>query len=511
MEVSHYNLSGGIDSSLTKTELGLITKTIYWTDSENVEIYQNRGITRQNGNTLFLDLEIDAEITGLHEMNGADRSKLVITASNGDVYMYDDVLENLVQLDKILTGVTPNFLNFLTGTAVMTESDGLFYIKEDDDSDTGYEVIDCGLLDDDGEAVVGGVMEVFNSRIFVGAKSTIYYSALGMYDDFTTDGDAGYIRNFRTDTANITALKTYKDYLAIYKQKKVFLLSGLTEDDFVIESFADKGAYSDGAITNVDNKQLFLSNGIYALEHSGELDQIYLGSEVTLKIKSLFQSMTTSLLNKSFCVHYQQKNQVWFFFPMIDDEYFHTIWIYEYINKSWYKRVVPQNLTCATLYNEVILSGDSTGKIFKEDNGNTFNGEPISFMWKSPFLSITKPEQRKTIDEFYFVLDNEYDNDFYLKVYKNYDSNFSDDPEHVQAIIEEHLSWGDDNDESELPYEYWGADDATTPIWSINTETMEKAEISEANYSIQICVEGYDATNNCTIIGLHFKEIYVDD
>ena len=38
MEVAYYNLSGGINQALTKTELGIDTKKIYWADAENVEI-----------------------------------------------------------------------------------------------------------------------------------------------------------------------------------------------------------------------------------------------------------------------------------------------------------------------------------------------------------------------------------------------------------------------------------------------------------------------------------------
>ena len=36
MEFAFYNLSGGINQSLTKTELGLDTKRMYWADSKNV-------------------------------------------------------------------------------------------------------------------------------------------------------------------------------------------------------------------------------------------------------------------------------------------------------------------------------------------------------------------------------------------------------------------------------------------------------------------------------------------
>ena len=40
---------------------------------------------------------------------------------------------------------------------------------------------------------------------------------------------------------------------------------------------------------------------------------------------------------------------------------------------------------------------------------------------------------------------------------------------------------------------------------------MYKAEISEANYAIQLCVEGNKIENNLAIIGLQFKEIYCEE
>ena len=44
METAYYNLSGGINQALTKTELGMDTKKMYWADSQNIQIYKNRGI-----------------------------------------------------------------------------------------------------------------------------------------------------------------------------------------------------------------------------------------------------------------------------------------------------------------------------------------------------------------------------------------------------------------------------------------------------------------------------------
>lgn len=508
-EVSYYDLSGGINLAVTKTELGLNTKKIYWADAENIEILSNKGIAKQKGNAIFYELAEKEKITGIFEMVSKPNNKLVITTDSGKVYIYDKQKDNTVTLDKEIKGKKPKFVNFLNGVAVISESDGLFYIK--DSNENSYEVVECELKDSSEKLVTDAVMAVYRGRIFVAHESTIYYSALGTYDDFETEQDAGYIRDFHTDTDVITALKPYKDYLAIYKRNKVYLLSGVSPADFAITPFADKGSYSADAIVNVDNKQYFLSDGIFALEQVGELNQIQLGSEITSNIRPEFEKFTYNGLKESFCVHYPKKNQVWYFFVYNNKETaFHTIWINDYVNKAWFKRIIPQNITCAALFNGDILTADDKGYIYKEDSGNTFNGDAIEFLWKSPFLAITQAHHRKTIDEFYFILDSSYDNDFNFSIYKDYDSEFSDDSEHIFCFHQEHFVWGDDSDEAG-ENEVWPLDNATFPIWAINTDVMEKAEISESNYSIQLCVEGRDIINSCAIIGLHFKEIYNDD
>ena len=54
-------------------------------------------------------------------------------------------------------------------------------------------------------------------------------------------------------------------------------------------------------------------------------------------------------------------------------------------------------------------------------------------------------------------------------------------------------------------------EDSDGPIWSINTDVLEKAEIFGSCYSVQLCVEGFDKDDNCAIIGLQFREIYNDE
>ena len=506
METDFYDLSGGINFALTKTELGIDTKKMYWSDSKNVEIYKNRGIVKQAGNSLLCSVPDNDAITGLHEMFYRDDVKLVITTISGKVYVYNPQNGAMTKLNKTLKGKKPRFASFLNGVLVITESDGLFYIK----NDSSFSVVECNLKNASGITVTGDVLTVYKSRVWVASQSTIYYSALGSYTDFTTKNDAGYISDFHTDTAEITALKSYKDYLAIYKKNMVYLLTGTSPEDFAIVPFADRGTVAPGCVVNVDNKQYFLSSGIYALEQVGELNQIQLGSEISLKIKPEFDNLNTSKLSEAVCVHYENKNQMWFFLPYIAEDYYKTIWINDYVNKAWYKRVVPQNVTTAALFDNYVVTADNTGKIYREAYGSTFNGVPIDFMWKSPFLSIGSPHHKKVIDEFYFILDDAYDNNFNFSVYKDYDSQLGDDPEKIYSVHYDQLIWADDETSDNLPC-HWAEDDADIPVWPANKDVLEKAEISESNYAVQLCVEGSEQTENVAIIGLQFREIYNDD
>lgn len=62
-------------------------------------------------------------------------------------------------------------------------------------------------------------------------------------------------------------------------------------------------------------------------------------------------------------------------------------------------------------------------------------------MWKSPFLSLGNVHHRKLIEEFYFVLDDEYDNKFQCSVYKDYDGKCADDYEHIVSRHFNQLVW----------------------------------------------------------------------
>lgn len=505
MDINFFDLSGGINQSTTKTELGMNPRKIFWTDSKNIELYNNLGIIRQMGNTLLAELPEADGIISLCEIEAENKFSLVIITSSGKIYIYKDSEQTLTLVNKTLNGQKPLVVPFLKGFVVSTESDNMFYVKNNDT----YDIVDITAEDLVSEPLHPDYIAVHKGRLWCSKGSTIYYSAIGSYSDFTTKDDAGYINDFHTDTSDIISMYSYKDYLAIYKHDRVYLLSGSSPDDFAIVPFADRGVFAPKAVINVDNKQYFLSNGIYALEQVGELNQIRLGAEISGNIKNEFEKFDKTKIMKAFAVHYPNKHQVWFFMPYEQDDYFHTIWINDYLNYTWYKRVVPQNITTACKFNSNLVSADNQGKIYLEDSGNTFDGVPIEFMWKSAFLSLGNVLHRKLIDEFYFVLDDVKDNKFKFSIYKDYDGEYKEDSELIFSKHYAHFMWAGDETPNEAQY-CWN-DNSEIPVWPVPADVMEKAEICGSNFSVQLCVEGDDITDNCAIIGLQFREIYNDD
>lgn len=507
MQTYFYNLAGGINQSASKTALGLDTKRLYWADSKNIEILQNSGVVRQNGNTQILQLANTEEIIGIHPIKDNSTYNLILATKQGNLYIYGSKSQTLAKLNKKIDGSSRiNFVDFLDGIVIGSKNDSLFYIN----NDNGYVIENCNLHDANNIEIKSEVISVFAGRLWVSNGSTLYYSALGKYNDFTTSNDAGYINNFHTDTNSITALKSYKDYLAIYKENSVYLLSGTSNEDFKITPFADKGTGSFRGVINVNNRQYFVNQGIYSMEQAGLLSQIQMGSEISLNIKSEFENFDKTRFDEIIVLHYEAKNQVWYFVPYKNDEYFHTIWIYDYVNQAWFKRYLPQDITTACSFNEYILTADKTGKVYREDFGNTFNGTAIEFAWKSPFLAAGDSNVRKTIEEFYFVLDESYDNNFDFSVCKNYDDTYQDDEDKIYSYNSDNLMWYGDNLLTSLNFN-WDYDSDNTTLWAIGANSIQKAEISESNYSVQLCIKGSAINQNMAIIGLEFKEVYLDE
>lgn len=499
MKSFYYNLSGGLNTAATKTDLGLDTTRVYWSEAKNVEIFKNKGVTRMNGNILAFTAPSNKPITGIFGYSIEGKELILFNCQEGEIYFHDTSTGNTTLVAHTFT--SPNnvtYTRFLTGVIISNGVDDPVYFNHK----TPTIINHCNAKTASNVNIRGRAITSYKGRLWIAMGGAIYFSALGRYDDWTTASDAGYISNFLSDIDEITALQPYKDYLAIYKKDNTFLLSGSSQEDFAIQKFADKGALNQSMVVNVSNKQYFFNGYVFTLEQAGILSQIALGSELSLVVRPDFELYNASSPYRGCAIHYEPKNQVWFFCPTISDIFINTILIYDYINNAWTKRVLPQQVTSAMYLNGKIYAATLDGKVLLEDTGHTFDGIPIDFVWKSPFFSLGEPNQRKCVEDFYFLLDDNYDNNFAFTTYKNYDTIFSDDAIDIVTKDSEFLMW-----DSEV---FVWADDSTGNIWTNLGEGVYKSEITQSNYSVQLAVQGSELAQNFALIGLEFKEVYYD-
>lgn len=500
METYYYNLAGGLNTASTKTDLGLNTSKVYWSEAKNVEIFKNKGVTRQNGNVKIFNSPENKPISGIFGYSIEGKQIILYNCASGELYYRDTSLntDTLVHT-ALLNPEKVVYTRYLTGVIISNGHDDPVYF----DHRTPETVKQCNAKTAHGVNIRGSAITAYKGRLWIAMGGTLYFSALGRYDDWTSASDAGYISNFLSDIDEITALHSYKDYLAIYKKNSTFLLSGSSPSDFAIQQFADKGALNQSMVVNVSNKQYFCNGGsVFTLEQAGILAQLSLGSELSVNVKPEFNLYNYSSQYKGRAIHYEAKNQVWFFYPTISNIFLSNVLIYDYANDAWTKRELPQQITGAMVLNNKIYTSTHDGKVLLEDSGPTFDGQNIEFVWKSPFFSLGEPNRRKSVENFYFLLDDNYDNNFTFATFKNYDNVLEDDTFEVMTKDAEFLMWDCDN--------FHWADENQGNIWTNLTEGVYKSDITQSNYSVQVAVKGDSSDHNFALIGLEFKEIYYD-
>ena len=224
-------------------------------------------------------------------------------------------------------------------------------------------------------------------------------------------------------------------------------------------------------------------------------------------VESSFKDMDTSRINEAFCVPYEKKNQIWFYLPYNDDNYFRTIMVYDFANDCWTKRIEEQEITCAANVNYHILSGCSNGKILMENIGSTFDGLPIKFSFSTPFFHLGKPSERKIVEDFALLLDETGENRFKFSVSKDFVKEIKTDYEYVKTTQTGALIWAS---EDEPKNNYNCFETVYNPIWAQSYQSAIGMQIFDSNLSVAIHIEGEEENDGFKLVGIEFKELLND-
>ena len=269
--------------------------------------------------------------------------------------------------------------------------------------------------------VRGLALQSYKGRLWVGGEDGIlYYSEIGLIHGWDVEFGAGSIPEFYNDNSDFTALALWDKYLVVCKREQSYLLNASDVDDtnWTIEPYSKYTCDSQQSwIDSVNGLYVYSRtfNGIFPMLSRSIYSALYLGNELSYKIKESFDYINTALYNFIFPVYHPKKNYLLFYIPMLTGVGSNTAFIYDFQTKTWLKRVVPQDVSIAFRYNDEIYIGTRDGKVLKEFSGLTFDGEPIEFYWRSPWFDFGDGTNELTTKEFRLKISEEFTNRFYLR------------------------------------------------------------------------------------------------
>ena len=246
--------------------------------------------------------------------------------------------------------------------------------------------------------------ELFASHLFLAGDSSnpnkIYFSAPLSDPDFSPAAGAGVINvGFE-----ITAIKSFRDQLYIFGTNSIKKLTGTSVADFVLSDVTKNlGCISSDSVVEFNGEILFLSpDGIRPVTGTERIGDIELGT-LSKPVQSIFEAYSRNEnLDAITMVVIGRKSQFRLFFANSESlgligslrtssqnpsgfEYSQLVGIEVYCVDSGY--IVTE---------EFVIHGDSLGKVHRQEQGFTFEGNAIFSLYQTPYLYQDDPIIRKT-------------------------------------------------------------------------------------------------------------------
>jgi hypothetical protein len=373
-DINIFNLYGGLD---TRDKFSNENPNIvFFTEGKNFDIF-GTNVRKTRGQTEKLQIP-DVSILGLsqHEINGIFYLRAI--ADNGSYYRIDPSSGIYTAVKTGLsTSAKPYFFQYSNKLICLTGHDDPFV-------DDGTSISQTGFYDQ--YSRYGTIGCAFHGHIFIADGSLLAWSAVNTTDDWSSESDAGYKDDF---IGNIIGLKVFSNYLLIRTTSDMYLMSGYDNADFQVEHYSTKGTSSRFADCELDNKLYVWNNGLYPIETMGDMAQIRINDPLSLRVTPSLTEIDKTRIDEIILVSYEDRKQIWAYVPIEDTQGIYKAWIANFINYdkgiiSLYPRE-GNPITCACSFDGKIYSGTSDGKIYLEDSGNTFDGNPIeSYWWIEP-------------------------------------------------------------------------------------------------------------------------------
>lgn len=248
-------------------------------------------------------------------------------------------------------------------------------------------------------------VEVFKNHLFLAGDHLVVHSApLEEYSFDVAKGAGQLPAGF-----NVMQIKTFRDSVIVFGMKNIKKVE-INSTNFVLnEITSDIGCLASDSVVEVGGNLMFLSqDGFRPISGTDRIGDIEL-EMVSRKIQQLItKQITETDLEELSSVLIRGKSQIRFFFsgPTIDPT--STYGIIGCLrgtpegNLQWeWSRSLGISASCSTSSyinaQEYVLHGSYDGGVYRQETGNTFNGQPIVAVYSTPFLDFGDASLRKTL------------------------------------------------------------------------------------------------------------------
>jgi len=272
----------------------------------------------------------------------------------------------------------------------------------------------------------------FKNHMFYAGKSstpqTLIFSTPFDEDDFNTGTGSGSIKVDDT----ITGLKVFRDNLFVFCENRIFKLSGSSSSDFAVSAITrDIGCINGDTIQEFAGDLIFLGpDGLRTVAGTARIGDVELGT-ISSNVQSIFDDNLSSA-SQFQSVVIPDRSQYRIFFTKDGTGQNSTKGVacvlkgqtFEFSELRGIKPASTDSFVSAG--NVIVLHGDySNGYVYRQEQGNTFDGTAILAKYRSPDMTfgdagIRKHMQRVVVN---FKPESSIDADLFLRYdYESKDS-----------------------------------------------------------------------------------------
>lgn len=268
-----------------------------------------------------------------------------------------------------------------------------------------------GVSSPGGDQIVNApaIVEVFENHIFLGgdltSRAVICHSAPADPFDFTAASGGGQI----TPGFNVVQFKPFRDDLFVFGINGIKKVSPDVTAGFVLDQVtANVGCVARDSVLEIGGDLIFLSpegfRPVAGTSRIGDVEIQTLSKPIQVSLVNMIRNYDMDTMNG---VVIRGKSQVRFFVG--DDQYTPTN-SYGIIGGladqqggiGWeFGELNGIRASCCTSdyigREEYVLHGDYDGKVYRQEQGTSFNGEDITSVYATPYLDFGDTEVRKTM------------------------------------------------------------------------------------------------------------------